>query len=59
MDPSTSVCNIFNPKPLMNSHTWHGYNLALLLSFAGVIGMVLLLMIPPGFTVTGLFKEKL
>jgi hypothetical protein len=27
--------------------------------FAGVIGMALLLMIPPGFNDAGLFKEKL
>ena len=59
MDPSTSVCNIFNPKPLMNFAHLAWLKSALLLSFAGVIGMVLLLMIPPGFTVTGLFKEKL
>ena len=31
----------------------------MLLSFAGVIGIVLLLMIPPECDVTGLFKEKL
>ena len=41
------------------SHTWHGYNAALLLTIAKVIGLVLLLMISPGFNVTGLLKEKL
>ena len=35
------------------------YKSALVQSIAGAIGMVVLLMIPPGLTVTGLIKEKL
>jgi hypothetical protein len=41
------------------SHFLHGYNLTSPLSFAEVIGLVLLLMIPPGFTASGLFQEKI
>ena len=41
------------------SHFVHGYNLTSPLSFAEVIGLVLLLMIPPGFTASGLFQEKI
>ena len=57
MDPSTNVGNVFNRKPVYMFHAWHGYKLALLLSFAGVIGMVLLLMTPPGLYLTGFLKE--
>jgi hypothetical protein len=50
---------IFKFEPLVISPAGPDDNLALLLSFAGAIGMVLFLVIPPGFTVSGLFKEKI
>jgi hypothetical protein len=50
---------MINPKTLLNIAHPAWLNSVLLSFSAGVIGIVLLLMISPGFNVTGLFTEKL